>query len=136
MDGPFFGPDPAQLAVAGQPAPEARHVTLEFLQRPPDDQRGNRPNACDANLRAAAEREGEAVALDARLVGLEDHVGRRVIRIGVHRIGTVQLARGREADVKGYGLRDGGGHGRQRAIKPPSMTSAVPVTKAASSEAR
>ena len=53
-----------------------------------DDQMAKGVDRRDADLVAAADRERQAVPFEPA-VGLEDDVGRRVVRIGVHRVGAV-----------------------------------------------
>ena len=93
-------PEPAQLAVGDEAAPEAAHVADDPVEAAADDERLEGVDSGDADLGAAAAREGEAVPLDAVVrVGAQDDVRGRVVRIGVHRVGAVEPARGREADV-------------------------------------
>ena len=98
---PFSGPEPAQLRVGGEAAPEAAHVARRSPRgRGPTTSGSSARTAATTDLGAAADREGQAVALEAVVrVGAQHDVGRRVVGIGVHRVRAVEPARGREADV-------------------------------------
>ena len=98
VDDALLRADPAQLAVAGDHVPERAHVGGNRLQRLAHDQRCERLDRRHADLVAAADGEGQAVAFQFR-IGLQHDIGGRVIRRGVHRVGAVERARGREADV-------------------------------------
>ena len=62
---PFSGPDPAQLAVADEVAPEGAHVGEQLVGRAADDQRPKRADGRDDDFGAAPDREREPVALEA-----------------------------------------------------------------------
>src|SRR5580765_2521348 len=66
----------------------------------------HRLNRHAADLVAAADGKCEPVAAKARLVGIEDHVGRGIIRVRIHRIGTVKALRGRKAQVENPEIGD------------------------------
>ena len=76
-------------------------------QRGPDKRRGAAQHEVlesvdgrHAYLGAAARGEGEAVPLQAEgAVGLEHHVGRRIIRRGIHSVRPVERQRGGKANV-------------------------------------
>ena len=91
VDDPLLGPDPAQLAVADEASPEPAHVGEELLGRAAEDERLERAHARDHDLRAAPDREREPVALQAVAgVGPDHDIGRRVVRVRVHRVGAVE----------------------------------------------
>ena len=64
VDDAFFGADPAELAVAGDLAPESAHVVGEGFEGAAFDEGGEGLDGGDAELVAAADGEGEAVALE------------------------------------------------------------------------
>ena len=68
----LVGADPAQLAVAGDVAPEARRIFADPVEFEPDDQRRERLDRGAAHLVAAADGEGQSVAGEPGGVGLED----------------------------------------------------------------
>ncbi len=100
VDGALVRADPAQLAVRGHVAPEAAHVLADPVQVEAHHQVAHRLDRRAADLVAAADREGQPVPFQAVAIGFENHVGSRVIGIGVHRIGTVALLRGRKTHVE------------------------------------
>ncbi len=107
MDDAFLGADPAQLAVAHDLVPERAEIVGQRLEAAPDDHRRERLDRRDAQLVAPAAGKCQAVALEAgRVVGLKHDVGRRVIGGDVHRVGSVQLVRGRKSHVRGDGSGD------------------------------
>src|SRR4028119_609270 len=72
VDGTLVRSDPAQLAVSRELAPEPAGVFLDPLQVEPDHEVSHRLNGGTADVIAAADREGEAVARQIWIVGLED----------------------------------------------------------------
>ena len=66
VDDTLLGTEPAQLRVAGQLAPERAEIGGEIVERPADDVMTERLDRRDADLVAAADREGEAVTFDGR----------------------------------------------------------------------
>ena len=67
MHGALVRADPAQLAVAGQMPPEAAGILADPVEVEPDDQMPHRLDRRAADVVAAADGEGQAVALRARL---------------------------------------------------------------------
>ena len=114
VDRALVGSDPAQLAVRGHVPPEAPHVGGDPIQVQADDEMPHRLDGAAAQVVAAPDGEGQAVALQARPVRLEDDVGGRVIRIGIHRVGAVQVGRRGEAHVDGAQIGDAGHRGGVR----------------------
>ena len=89
MDDALLGAEPAELRVRDQPAPEAAEVRDEVLDRRADDVRRERLDGGDADLRSAADRERQSVALDALgVIRLEHDVRGRVVRVRIHRVGA------------------------------------------------
>ena len=88
MDHAFLGPEPAQLRVARQRPPERGGLGEDLVDVAADDQRREGADRLGADLVAAADREREAVPLEAA-VGVEDHVGGGVVGILVDRVGPV-----------------------------------------------
>ncbi len=103
--------DPAQLAVRGDVAPETAHVGAYRVQAQAFHQVPQGLDRGAADFVAAADGEGEPVAFEPGLVGLQDHVGRGIVRIGIHRVRAVQLAGGRKTQVQHTHGSDSG-HGR------------------------
>ena len=100
MDGSFFGPDPAQLAVAGHSSPEGAHIGPDFLQGLPDDKRFPGFDGGGTELVAASDREGEPVSFQAgRVVRQQLDIGRGVVGVRVHCIGAGEALRGRDSNV-------------------------------------
>ena len=98
MDRAFLGTDPAELAVAGDVPPELAEVRGDGGERTSDDQRRERADGGNNDLIPSTNGEGEPVAL-MRAVGFENDVGGGVIGIGIHRVRSIELARGGKADV-------------------------------------
>src|SRR5439155_14914501 len=73
----------------------------------------------------------EAEALEPG-VGSHNDVDGRVVRVRVHGVGPVALARRGKADVESVEGGDRGWHTRHMAVNPPSTGSATPVTNDAS----
>ena len=93
MDRTLLGPDPSQLAIGDEAAPEAAHVADDPVQGSTDDERLERVGGGDAHLGAAAARECQPVPLDTVVcIGAENDVGGRIVGIGVHRIRPVEPA--------------------------------------------
>ena len=107
MNGPLLRPDPAQLTVAGDIAPEGAHIRGERLQGASDDERGQRPDGGDANLVSTPDGKGQAMPFQARgMVGLQNYVGRGIIRVVIHGIGTDQGPRRRKTNVVGMDINN------------------------------
>ena len=100
VDDTLLRTEPAQLAVRDEAPPEATHVGDDRLETPPDHERLERANRRDAHLRTATTRERQPVTFDSVVrIGAQNHIGRRIVRIGVHRIRPVERPRGREPHV-------------------------------------
>ena len=100
MNCALLRPDPPQLAVGDEATPEAAHVADDPIQGATHDEGLERVSSSDAHLGAPTAREGQAVPLETVVcVGVENDVGGRVVRIGVHRVRPVEPPRGREANV-------------------------------------
>ncbi len=63
-------------------------------------------NRLTANVVAASNGEGKAVALQRRIIRIEDDIGRRVIRVRVHGIRAVQTLRSRETQIEDAQVSD------------------------------
>ncbi len=113
MDHTLFRADPAQLAVARHMPPEARAVLADPVEVEPDDQRRQRLDRRAANLIAAPDGEGQAMAAQPCIVRVEDAVSGRIIGVGIHRIRPVEHQRGGEAEVDNPDAGDGR-HARAR----------------------
>ena len=86
---PFSGPSQRSCESRRQPAPEAGEVARDVLERAADDEVAERVESPRRTFVAAADRERQSVAFEGA-VGLQNDVGRRVVRIGVHGVGAVQ----------------------------------------------
>ncbi len=86
----LVGADPAQLAVAGQMPPIFARVLSDRGKIGADDEVTHRFDGHAANIVAPADGEGQPVAFKTRLIRVENDISRRIIRVGVHRIGAVQ----------------------------------------------
>ena len=62
VDDALFGAEPAELALAGERAPEGAEVGLDVVELHPDDAFAVGLDRAHADLVAAADREGEPVA--------------------------------------------------------------------------
>jgi len=105
---PFSGAEPAQLAVAGSYVPpESTHVSEDFLQGRTDHQGSQRLHCGYADFVPATDREGQPMACKSlRRIRLEDHVCRRIVRSGIHRVGTVERTRGWKTNIVNRQISD------------------------------
>jgi len=78
---------------------QATQVFGDIASKTSDDVRSECRDRGDDNLVAATDREAQGVAIEARLIGAEHGVGRRVIRVRIHRVRPIMLQRCREAHV-------------------------------------
>src|SRR5262249_38601015 len=101
VDDAFLRTEPSQLAFRRQFAPERRRLIDNLLERATDDERPKGADGFDAHLVAATDGERKAVPLEMT-VGLEDDVRRRIIRIRMHRVGTVGRPRGWEPQIDDF----------------------------------
>ncbi len=92
MDDPLVWSYPPQLGVAGHVAPESAHVRHDFLKRVSYNPWSERLNCRDAQFITSAEGEGQPMTFMIS-IGLENDIGRGVVRIRIHRVGPVQLSR-------------------------------------------
>lgn len=139
MDDPLLGAEPSKLCVSGEPLPELARRIDEFGDRSADDERAERIDGRDDDLRSAADRERKTVSGDPiAAVRLEDHVSRRVVGVRIHRIGAVQVMRRRKTNVERSELGDDAGnpHCYFPALHPPSITRQLPVAMADASAAK
>jgi hypothetical protein len=83
MDGPLLGPDPAQVRIARQGAPERALIGGDVGEAAPDDDRRQCLDGRDDDLGSAPDRERHTVAAQVA-VGLEDDVGGGVVGRLVH----------------------------------------------------
>ena len=76
MDHTLLGPEPAQLVLGGEAAPEAAHVSDDLLERAPHDQVLVGARRRDDDLGAASVREGQTVPLElVWRIGAQHDVG-------------------------------------------------------------
>ncbi len=92
--------DPAQLAIAGQVTPELARGREEIIHRGADHQMTHGKNSLTANVIAATNGEGKPVAFQRFVIRIEDDISCRVVRVRIHRVGTVQTLRSREAQIE------------------------------------
>ena len=86
----FFGPQPAQLAVRGDHLKELAHVSGERFYGFAHHQMRKGLNGRCAELVSAPNGKGQPVTFMAcRVIGFENHVGRRVVGVFVHGVGSV-----------------------------------------------
>ncbi len=111
VHGALVGPDPPQLAVSRQVAPEAGRVLPDPVEVEAHDEMLHGEDGRTADVVAAADREGEAVPFEAGPVRLQDHVGGGVVGIRVHGVRPVEGGRGRETQIEGAQIGDDGHRG-------------------------
>ncbi len=75
-----------------------------------DDEVAHRFDRHAANVVAAADGEGQAVVSKIRRIRIDNDVGRRIIWIGIHRIGSIKALRRGEAEIEDTKVGDAG-HG-------------------------
>ena len=92
--------EPAELAVGDQGRAESAEVIGDVMHGAADNVRAEGLDRGDDDIVATADREAQRVSGQAGGVGGEDRVRGGVVRIGVHRIRTVVVERGREPDVE------------------------------------
>jgi hypothetical protein len=80
--------EPSQLGIRRERAPESSGVARKLGERPADDEMFEGEDRGHTYFIAAADREGEPVALEVG-GGTQDHVRGRVVRIRVHGIGAI-----------------------------------------------
>ncbi len=97
---PFSGPSHRSCESLDKPPPESAEVLGDLVERQPDDVVTKGLNRCRADVVPAPDGEREAMPLVVA-IGLQDDVRRRVVRIGVHRIGAILRPRRGEAEVGG-----------------------------------
>ena len=102
MNHTLLGAEPPELRVTDEPAPNAAQVIDEIVKRNPDDMRSERLDRADAHLGPAADREGQPMTGElVGMVGLEHHIGSRVVRVEVDGVRAGAAPRRREPDVVG-----------------------------------
>ena len=114
MDDALLGAEPAELGVGHEAAPEPAHVGDDRLERATDDEWLEGAGGGHTDLGPPPAGERQTMTLEP--IGgarSQDDVRRRVVRVGVHRVGSIQPAGRREADVTRLESDDRGssGHG-------------------------
>ncbi len=93
---------PAQLGVVDEGLRRGAHVGEDGLDVAAEEVPGEGVDGGHLHVVAAADGEREPVPLEAvGVVGADDEVGRGVVRVGVHGVGPVEVAGGREPHVVG-----------------------------------
>jgi hypothetical protein len=86
----LFGAEPAQLRIAVEFARERAEVAGDAFDRAAHHEVFQRGERGRLHIIAPADRKDEAVAREAiGAIGADRHIGRRVVGVRVHRIGTV-----------------------------------------------
>ncbi len=113
MNGAFFWPGPTKLAIAaGQMSPEGSHVGGDGLEIATLDQIGERLNRFDTNLVTTPNRESESVPhKPVAGVGMQGHIGGRIVRRSIHGIRAIQGSRGGKSNVLNVQM---GNHGHRQ----------------------
>src|SRR5450755_3525491 len=87
VDNTLLRPDPAQLAITSDRAPERTHVRGKRLQGMSDDQGSQCPNGRDANLVPTSDGKGQTMPFQTHnVVCSQNHVGSGIIRGAIHGI--------------------------------------------------
>ena len=89
---------PSELRVRAEVVPSLAHVSKELLHLLPYQPGRDFLDGRTDNLVASADGEGHAMA-DEAARGKERDICRRVITVGVHRVGSVSSQGGRETDI-------------------------------------
>ena len=98
----LLGAEPAQLGVVDQLAPEPAEVGQDGLDLAAEEVPAQRLDRGHLHVVAPADREHEAVALEAVVgVGAQPDVGGGVVGVGVHGVRPVERRRRGEPDVVG-----------------------------------
>jgi hypothetical protein len=92
-------PEPPQLRLAGQAVPEAREVRRDAAEVAPDHEVAERIHRRGAHFVAPPDGERQAVSLEAG-VGVQNDIRRRIVGVGVHRIGADLVLRGGKAEIE------------------------------------
>ena len=101
VDHALLRADPTELAVADELAPKGARVCEQIRLGPTENPALEGLDRGHDDLGATTDRECQAVAFEA-IPGIrsQDHVGGRIVWIGIHRIRPVERSGGREADVE------------------------------------
>lgn len=81
-------------------APELARCGADNVEIDANHQMAHRKNSLTADVIAATNGEGEAMALQRFVIRIEDDISCRVVRVRIHRVRTVQTLRSREAQIK------------------------------------
>ena len=106
----LLGAEPTELTVPCQLTSEHSDVGKQLADVSADDVRRECAHGCAGDVVAASGGEEQRVAGDVGVVEAEYYVRRRVVGLGVHRVGPVQAERGREPNVDDIERADAG-HG-------------------------
>ena len=102
----FLRTDPAQLRITRERAPESAHVTFDRCERATDNERLKQSHRRDAQVGASTNRKGEAASFERRMISKHSNVRRRIVGIGVHRIGAVERVTRRKPKIDDFKAYD------------------------------
>ncbi len=100
VDHALLRSQPAELRIVDEIATDGPEVTEHGVEVAPREPRGERLDRRALDLVAAPDREGEPMPGQSVDVGTDDQVRRRVVRVSVHRVRTVEHQRCGEAQVE------------------------------------
>jgi len=112
VNDPLVGSEPAQLGVIRDRTPERPHCIGDPSERAPDHELAQRLDGAATQVVAPADRERHPVTRMGA-IGVQDDIRRRVVGVGMIRIGAVQEPRGASSQVVSGEMRDRG-HGIPR----------------------
>jgi len=99
----LLGTEPAKLRVVSQTPSKTAQVMNHIINPPPDNKRPQRRQRGCLHIVATPNREHEPVPTQSmRIVATQNNIRRRIIRIRIHGVGSIELARSRKADVVSF----------------------------------
>src|SRR5215472_5926600 len=89
-------------------SPESAHISGERFKSTPNNEWGQCVDRGDADFVSTADGKGKAMPFQARrVVGLQNNIGRGIIRVVIHGIRTGQALRRRETNIVRVDINDG-----------------------------
>ena len=126
MDDAFLRSQPTELTVASQAAPECPHVRADVSQRTAYDQGCECPDRRNAQIISSSDGEGESVTHKLGVARMKYDIGRGIVGIRIHGIGSGQPPRSRKTNVERFYIFDCKGQDRLSSIqdseRPNEMT--------------